>query len=501
MIRFTSLSKVSLAVLVVGMCPLLGGCPGTVPPLSPPVPAPPPAQLPTAVVSTLDCSTCHPDVQARWLASAHADSQGDVAGELSEERILQTPNDVLHGDDPENCIACHGPAAILANDGMSEEEAMSYFFTTSNGTFTQDTTASHAVEWPSIDCTTCHDVPDDHPASLPLLSLLDSTIGKYNPAANASALCGQCHGDLRFADTDHLTYDAWSANKHNDTQTDVAAELAEERSGQTPDDVVHSDDPENCIACHSPTAVLANGKMTEVEALDYFFTTNSGMFTEETTAAHSDEWPNVACTACHDPMNPRQPSYLNASTREYEPMQDASTLCGQCHGNLRFSDTDHLSYNVISGKGAVGVDDHQTMPGISCTDCHMFVSDVDGSNSAMFHGHSFAVTVSETDGASTTACTHCHDTFDTATSNGIVEGWKSSFTSIDATAQANVSAAVQAMTGSTDASLQADLEEAQFNLNYAESDESGGVHNHNYLMSLLNDANDKALGILSSLGQ
>jgi len=423
-----------------------------------------------------------------------------VASELSEERSLQAPDDVLHGDDPEDCIACHGPAATLANGGMSEADALSYFFTTTNGQFTQDTTVSHAAEWPNVDCTTCHNVPADHPASLPVLSLLDSTTGKYSPAENASTLCGQCHGDLRFADTDHLTYNAWSTNKHNDTQTDVAGELAEERSGQTPDEVVNGDDPENCIACHSPTAVLANGKMTETAALDYFFTSAAdGAFTEGTAPAHSDEWPNVACTACHDPMAPDTPSYFNSSTREYEPMASASTLCGQCHGNLRFADTDHLSYNVISGTGAMGVADHQTMPGISCTDCHMFVSDVDGSNSAMFHGHSFDVTVQEADGTSTTACTHCHETFDTATSNGIIDGWKSSFEALDATTQANVSAAAQAMVANPDATLQPDLEEAQFNLNYAESDESGGVHNHNYLMSLLTDANDKALGILSSL--
>ena len=56
-----------------------------------------------------------------------------------------------------------------------------------------------------------------------------------------------------------------------------------------------------------------------------------------------------------------------------------------------------------------------------------------------------------------------------------------------------------ALAGVSDAVLQADRKEAQFNLALAESDESGGVHNHNYLMALLNDANDKALEILSAL--
>ena len=49
--------------------------------------------------------------------------------------------------------------------------------------------------------------------------------------------------------------------------------------------------------------------------------------------------------------------------------------------------------------------------------------------------------------------------------------------------------------------LQAKLDEAQHNLGYAESDESGGFHNYNYLMTLLTDANDRALEVLSGLGK
>ena len=49
--------------------------------------------------------------------------------------------------------------------------------------------------------------------------------------------------------------------------------------------------------------------------------------------------------------------------------------------------------------------------------------------------------------------------------------------------------------------LQAKLDEAQHNLGYAESDESGSFHNYNYLMTLLTDANDRALEVLSGLGK
>jgi len=424
-----------------------------------------------------------------------------VASELSEERFGQTPDEVLHGDDVEDCLACHGPTAILANGGMTEVQAFKYFFTTADGKFTKDTVPTHTSDWPSIACATCHNVPKDHPASAPASALFDSRTGKYASVKSASELCGQCHGNLRFADTDHLSYNAWATSKHSDTQGDAAGELAEERLGQSPAEVLHGEDGEDCIACHAPTAVLANGGMTEMQALAYFFTTVDGKFTADTAPAHSSEWPSIACIACHDQHDPGKPAYFNSSTKKHEPMKSADELCGQCHGNLRFPDTNHLSYNIRSGTGGMGVPDQQTMPGTNCTSCHMFVGDVDGSNSATFHGHTWAITVQEADGENTTSCTHCHADQDTAKTEATIAKWRSDFQALEATAQQNVSAAAKAMNGTEDKALQAKLEEAQHNLEYAGSDESGGFHNHKYLMALLKDANDKATEILAALGK
>jgi len=464
----------------------------------PPTPTPVPPTSAPSEVSQLNCQTCHVDVHTEWKGSPHGNTQADVAGELGEERAGQTAKEVISGEDAEDCVACHGPTAVLANGGMTEAKALEYFFTTADGKFTKDTAPAHSSEWPNIACTVCHKVPADHPASMPTLALFSSQTGKYASIASASELCGQCHGNLRFADTDHQTYNAWTTSKHAKTQSDVAGELAEERAGQTAKEVVSGEDAENCIACHAPTAVLANGGMSEPQALEYFFTTADGKFTKDTAPAHSSEWPNVTCIACHDQHDPGKPAYFNSSTKEHEPMKNASELCGQCHGNLRFPDTDHLSYNIRTGTGGIGVADLQTMPGVACTDCHMFVSDVDGSNSAMFHGHTWEITVEEADGKTTTSCTHCHADKDTAKANTIINKWKADFESLDATAQKNVAAAEKAMKGVQDKALQSKLEEAQHNLTYAESDESGGFHNHKYLMSLLKDANDKALEILAA---
>ena len=290
-------------------------------------------------------------------------------------------------------------------------------------------------------------------------------------------------------------------SKHSATQTDVAKELGSSRLGQTPADVITGQDSENCIACHAPTAVLANGGMDETAALAYFFSTTGGNFTSDTAVSNAADWPNVSCTACHDPHNPSVPAYFNSQTKTYQPMNTTSELCGQCHGNLRFPGTDHLSYNIISGTGAVNVPDQQMMPKVTCTDCHMYVSGVDGSNSTKLGGHTWAITVKEPDGSSTTSCTKCHTDLDTSGANAKIADLKASYQTLDAKAQTILARAAKAMEGNTNTDLQNKLSEAQFNLGYAESDESGGFHNNAYLMALLKDAMQRSQEILTALGR
>ena len=454
---------------------------------------------PAFAESTLNCQTCHSDIYSMWTKGPHAKTQIDVSNELSEERVGQSPYEVVHGEDAENCITCHAPTGILANYGMNESQALGYFFTTENGKFTENTMAKNTEKWTNVSCTVCHDLLNNHPKTKPTLGLFSSESGRYQTMGNASKLCGQCHGNLRFVDIDHLTYNGWTMNKHSNTQADVASELAEEFTGQTAHEVLHGEDAENCIACHAPTAILSNGRMSEEQALNYFFTTKNSKFTSDTVSAHSSDWPSVSCTACHNPHNPKLISYFNSSTEKYEMMKSPDELCGQCHGNLRFSDTDHLSYNILRGTGGVGISDQRTMPGVTCTECHMFASDVDESNSTMFHGHSFAIIVKEEDGKATASCTHCHANIDASKARSIISNLKSSFQTADDLAQKKLADATNLMKGVVNKKLQAKLDEAQKNLTYAEADESGGMHNHKYLMSMLNDASSKADEILSAL--
>src|SRR3974390_2261451 len=90
-------------------------------------------------VSAGQCDTCHSTEVNKWTASRHASTQLDVAGELSASHPGESPADVVQGED---CIACHGPTAVQTQGGMTEGQALGYFFTTTNGLFSDITVAT-----------------------------------------------------------------------------------------------------------------------------------------------------------------------------------------------------------------------------------------------------------------------------------------------------------------------------------------------------------------------
>ncbi len=455
--------------------------------------------IPLSAQSTLDCNLCHGAIVTQWEAGPHAATQFDVAGELATERVGQTPDEVINGADAEDCIACHAGTAVTINGGMTETEALSYFFSTVNGAFTSATDTINSNQWPNNNCVTCHNVPSDHPNTMPTFAIYDSRNAAYTPIpnSNTSKLCGQCHGSLRFAGTDHLRGDAWLSSKHgHGGQADVGSELIG-NAGLTPAEVIADED---CIACHASTSVLLNGGMSEADALNYFYTTTDGKITSATVPQNTDMWTEVACISCHNPHKPNDISYFNSATKKYEIMSSSEKLCGQCHGNLRFPNTDHLSYNIAQGTGAIGVPDQVTMSGVTCVDCHMH-SGPDGSKSAMFAGHSWKIFVTEDDGTVLTSCNSasCHSSMDVNTAMTTVKSFKDEFANLDSIANVKVAAAVQFLVGSDDSTKIQTLKDAQFNLAFAESDESGGVHNHNYTKAILNYVIEKSTDIVTDV--
>jgi len=443
------------------------------------------------------CGQCHGDLRFPgndqrlyncWAASLHAHTQTNVAIGLSQYRVGQTPHDVIYGTNAENCIACHSPTAVLFQGG-DEALALGIFFSTSNGQFTSNTVAINTENWPGIACTACHD-----PHSPGKLSYFNSSTQNYQVMTNTTQLCGQCHGSLRFPDTKYRLYDAWKTSKHANTQLDLAWGLATLRAGQTPAETLHGANGQNCIGCHAPTSVLATGA-DETQTLAHFFTTSNGVFTASTVATNTADWPSDNCVTCHDPHNAGQLSYFDPSARQYDSITNSSQLCGQCHGDLRFPNSPYLTYNILQGKGGIGVPDQQLMGDVTCTECHMHASDVPGSNSQEAAGHSWAISVAEPNGQVTVSCLYCHYTSTPDLAYLVIDGWKAEFQALAATVSTNLSNVTPAVLASHNPAALAALAEAQYNYNYASSDESGGFHNHPYLMDLLDAANQRLTSI------
>ncbi|MFI5252228.1 MAG: T9SS type A sorting domain-containing protein [Bacteroidota bacterium] len=450
--------------------------------------------------SLLPCDACHTPQFNLLQTSKHSMTQNDIASELAANWAGQTPDSVISGSSSEDCVACHSPLAVTANGGMTETQVMGHFFTTTGGMYTDSTKSADSANWPHLWCTTCHDVPSHHPSKLPSTAIFNSTTAVYDSLQTASMLCGKCHGTLRFSETDHRIYDAWKMSKHGQHgQQKVAGELAVNWAGNTPNDVINGPDAEDCVACHAPTAVKSHGDTTEVMVLQHFFTTTGGTFTAQTGVADSSHWPEVACNTCHDPHKPDTLSYYNSSTRSYMRMSSANQQCGQCHGNLRFPGTDHLSYNIESGTGGIGVPDKITMAGAECISCHMHKGAADGTNSLMYKGHRWSVYIDEPDGSTSNSCVSCHAGMTTDSAMAVVANWQSEFATLDSIAQVKVTLADTFMVGVNDSVKSAYLAEAHHNLKFAESDESGGFHNHAYSISLLNDAISKSTSVITGI--
>jgi len=113
----------------------------------------------------------------------------------------------------------------------------------------------------------------------------------------------------------------------------------------------------------------------------------------------------------------------------------------------------------------------------------MHVGDEDDTNASMFGGHLWAVSVSEEDGTVSSSCTSCHTGMNADAAQTVIEGWQADYAELDQIANTALEAASALLVGSTDTTLLDLLADAENNLAFAEGDESGGVHNHNYTMA------------------
>jgi len=344
-----------------------------------------------------------------------------------------------------------------------------------------------------VQCESCHGPGLDHVSS-------PHDPSRRPPKDIAGNVCGRCHiGCGCHRDTTYPTFQRWSESKHGGVDDNVAEYFA---NGQllTVCGVCHSGDYrlEAVIGDAAPGDELLVGKT-------------------------AGEMNGVACVICHDPhsrtghaANPdpgwdyqlryRQvadPTPSNSAHDSSDP--DRFNLCGQCHrGRGRtWQSTDRGPHHSVQSNVYVGEmpmpegqeDDplaasvrsvHASADEQCCT-CHMFRNDTDGGPIPSAGGHTFE---GSTEGCS---AADCHASPDAALA---------AMTSLQNEVQAGLddiaarlgdpNAWEYAAAGGADeagqSALSDEIKKARFLYHYVISDGSLGVHNPQYVRSMLRKA-------------
>jgi hypothetical protein len=313
----------------------------------------------------------------------------------------------------------------------------------------------------------------------------------------AATVCGGCHNGPW-----HPTFQEWQASPHNAVIANLNA----------------TNQIDNCGRCHSGTARLSLiGNQTPLQG---------------------DANMGIVCVTCHDPHQtngfPAQLRYPTASTNDYfMPTNGVFTnyynarinVCGQCHNDTGASWTNTASpphcssqYNMLLG--TVGELDpsgphyqpgsHATLLTNQCVDCHMQTSPFVSPAVPAVTGHNFTV------GANYTICVRCHVSpepvalfvgfaqgavsgqvrqlkldLDYWATNSAPAGLRGYGTNAWEYARTNeLSLGGPGPVEADQALIPTNIQKARFNVYVVLSDKSLGVHNPEYCVTLLEQAED-----------
>ena len=410
-------------------------------------------------VGAARCAQCHKSTHEDWTGTLHAQALETL------EAIGQGAN----GD----CLGCH-------TVGFGQE----------GGFVNRATTNSLA----GVQCENCHGAGLDH-VSDPLV---------VKPEIDISAdVCGACHQGSR-----HPNFEQWSEALHSQINETVTADLLEGGSFVN-----------NCGRCHSGDVFYSVIIKQETVPEDAFV----GMNPEDLNP--------ITCAICHDPHARTGNAAAPDTDRDYQlrfrqsvsptpsnTIEDATNperfnLCGQCHhsrGRTWQATTrgPHHSNQVNIYVGEMPLPDEEDEPLVlsrvsvhsfateQCSTCHMYRQDFESEEAPAISGHNFTVNNA---GCATSGC---HPNTDAAVA-------------AQATLQAEVQARLDDIAdrlgdpstwqftsdGGPDEAGQAllsnEVKQIRFLYSYALVDGSLGVHNPDYVRSIL----DKAEELLDGIGQ
>jgi hypothetical protein len=395
------------------------------------------------------CELCHANIHTTWANTLHANA-------------LATLEAAGQGENP-TCLPCH-------TVGFGEE----------GGFVSRETT----LDLSDVGCEACHGPAKDHASNANDESL-------YPPVTISSELCGRCHTGVH-----HPNYDDWKTSKHAVVEPDVAEGIVAGQSGRLT----------NCGQCHSGD-MFYRGRLNGETLADNAY---EGVPVEDLHA--------VECAICHDPHartgnaaapdtgrdfqlrfpEVASPPPTNTIAATTDPTR--FNICGQCHHDRgrTWADTSRgphksVQSNVFAGEMPVpDGTEPLVLSRISihsfateqCATCHMYRQDFQSNEAPTISGHTFE--------PNTNACatSGCHP------SKNQAEAALATLQTETQTRLSNIATRLGdpatwefTSEGGPDAAGQAllsdQIKQVRFIYHYILSDGSLGVHNPDYVRSLL----------------
>lgn len=449
--------KKAAAVAVSGCVVLLIGCPGILPgPSEPPTGN---TGLTGKFIGSETCQTCHTRIHADWSETLHSGA-------------LATLEAIGEGQNPE-CLRCH-------TVGFDEE----------GGFVSRATTNALA----GVGCEACHGPARDH-----VENVADNSL---RPKVDISAeVCGSCH-----TGQNQPHFDEWVQSRHS-IVTEVPAE-----------DFTSGVLLGVCGQCHSGDYFVrarVKGESVPDELL-------VGVSREQMNA--------VECAVCHNPHSRTGNAVAAGEGRDFQlrfpevtspiptntisAATDASrfNLCGQCHHSrgrtwqtTSRAPHESVQVNVFTGEmplpegtqplvlSRVSVHSFATE---QCATCHMFRQPSQSELAPAIAGHTFQIN------NSSCATSGCHPTRDAAIAAQTTLQTEMQTRLDDVMARLGDPAEWEyTANGGPDEqgqdAISDEIKKIRFLFHYVLSDGSRGVHNPNYVRSLLEEADR----LLTSLGR
>jgi predicted CXXCH cytochrome family protein len=307
-----------------------------------------------------------------------------------------------------------------------------------------DSNTDLPVNMRGIQCEACHGPGSDH---------VNTTDPSDVLVSYSAVVCGAtCHEEEH-----HPYYQEWNQSGHALSLSSLLG-----ATGAAED---------SCLECHSADYILAD-------------------LAEKPTLATA-EYP-ITCALCHDPHNATNPNQLRWPVDE---------LCAKCHnpvGAIPGDPIHHPQSSMRDGRSGAPVLGEPFMPGVECSDCHIYMY-----KPSNITGHSFT--------QKPEACVVCHSVVQPILSNDTaqtqISQWRTQTWSRTIQVQQVVVLAASAIEDAHDygfsdetMDIATDLyNEANYSLAFVVADGSGGSHNPPFASLLLDFSEDRSNELISLL--